>query len=121
MKMFWIIEMILQLIGSYQDVSAPELFGDGHSLSVPIFAETIGIIHAWGIWAYIEHPTDAGRSQTFMLPLSTTLVDPQIVYGEKFYNKLHKQFKGFIYFRGHERKFCGGNTMPASCLFTGAQ
>lgn len=98
-------------------VRANELFGDGVQYVLTFRSLSIGLIDGWGSYLIIEHMTSATTAQCLLLPITRTLADSQPVYCEKFYT--NAVFRGFIYFRGHERPFCGGKHMPTSCLKLG--
>lgn len=116
-----VIAVIYRVRSNYKTVtiSAPELFGDGELHTVSLRSISLGYTDAWGAWLYIEYRPTNDRGQCLFVPLQKVLSDSQPIYCEKFYKSNGVNFQGFIYFRGHERKFCGGNFIPLSCLKIG--
>lgn len=112
---FLLFTFILQIKTSA--VRANELFGDGKQHVLQFRSLSIGLIVGWGSYMIIEHMTSTTTAQCLLLPITHTLADSQPVYCEKFYT--NQTFRGFIYFRGKERPFCGGKNIPASCLKLG--
>ncbi len=99
-------------------LSADELLGQTEYQNVRIHSWQFGFIDNFGKWIVIEHFISSGFSQCVIIPLWTPLSDAQSVYCEKKYNG--NTFSGFIYFRGHERPFCGTETngkLPGKCLY----
>ena len=116
------LAILLVLCSSYQKtiVKADELFGIGTIKAISIRSVSLGWVSAYGKWIIIEHATSNTTAQCLIVPITKTLSDSRPVYCEKFYkpNRLH--FTGFIYFRGHERPFCGGKDIPENnCLKIG--
>lgn len=122
-SIFFMVAAVLFSVGlsnySKSVISAPELFGSGYVYTVRVRAFSVGVVDAWGRYLMIEHALGETKSQCLLLPLTNTVGDAQPVYCEKFHSA--GRFAGFIYYRGHERPFCGGRSVPNSCLYTEPQ
>jgi hypothetical protein len=107
--------LALLVIPNYSSgtVFAPELFGSGTEYRATVRETSVGIIIAWGNWVSFKK-----SGQGVIIPLGKTIPDAKIIYFERF-DIDNMRFRGFIYFRGHERKFCGANAvenLPANCF-----
>lgn len=100
-------------------ISAPELFDTGDLHTISLRSISLGFIVTEHTWLYIEYRPTNARGQCMIFPSKKALGDAQPIYCEKYYHPSRKYFQGFIYFRGHERKFCGGNFIPSACLKIG--
>lgn len=101
-------------------VNAPELFGQGNAYGLRVSSVKVELVSAWGLWLSLEQRR-GDVAQCLLVPLSSELSDAQIVYCEKWYRG--SKFAGFIYFRGHERAYCGASSagmIPDKCLKIGA-
>lgn len=113
MSFFLVMLIILLLIYDVYFVRAPELFGDGHMYFARVGDRLFGYVYAWGGWMITGRVDDCRIRQLF---------GPQIdgVNGPIacFVDFRKNRFVGWIDFRGHRRKFCGGldaDAMPVKC------
>lgn len=120
-SVFLIVLIVMMLFPiKTESMRADELFGRAASYTVSFGSLKIGYINGWGGWAIVEKFTAQDESECMLFPLSHTLSDARPVYCQKWYHA--NSYSGFIYFRGHERPFCGANTeenMPNNCLKIG--
>lgn len=123
-SIFWAMSLLFWATGSLRlrtntaYLSADELLGQAEYQSIRIRSWQFGFIDNFGKWIIVEHFLSSDFSQCVIVPLVTPLTDAQPVYCEKKYNG--NAFSGFIYFRGHERPFCGAeikSRLPGKCLY----
>jgi hypothetical protein len=111
-----ILTIFLTAFVSYKQYSwnafTPELFGNG-VMNVNIQNGKInGHISAWGEWEIYGTTKHCFIKQVAGEPIGGA--EKPIACHMNMISK--NQFNGWIDFRGHERKFCGGKTLPHKCL-----
>lgn len=97
-------------------VHAPELFGDGILYRWRVGGYAVGYVQAWGGWLYYAKGNDCRLVQLHGEVI--TGVTGGGVNCKQVSNKPDSNFRGWIDFRGHPRKFCGAvllENMPRPC------
>jgi hypothetical protein len=115
-KLILIITMLTSAftIPSKMNVSTPELFGNGiMTLQQGKHGSITGHISAWGEWEIY-----GTADRCFIKQVGGDAIggaENPIPCHMNFISK--KQFNGWIDFRGHPRKFCGGvKSLPHKCF-----